>query len=128
MKKINLLLLTRTLITSFFLMLCSFGMSAQKITNWTVKYDNSFNAVIKVTVQNNSKKTITAIKFICGSKPKYVSNTNFFSDKNEVKSFTCTIYPNGSSTFEIPVKLQEDYIVKGVIIDVVRYSDGTLRY
>lgn len=109
-------------------MLCSFGMSAQKITNWTVKYDNNFNAVIKVTVQNNSKKTVTAIKFICGSKPKYVSNTNFLSDKNEVKSFTRTIYPNGSSTFEIPVKLQEDYVVKGVIIDVVRYSDGTLRY
>ena len=43
------------------------------------------------------------------------------------KSFTRTIYPNGSATFEIPVNLQEDYKVKGIIIMNVRFSDGTIK-
>ena len=127
MKKINLLLLTKALIASFFLMLCSFGLSAQTISNWTVKYDNNFNAVVKANLKNTTNKTITALKFNVSTKPFYSSDTDIFAPKYISKSFTRTIYTNGSATFEIPVNLQEDHKVKGIIIMNVRFSDGTIK-
>ncbi len=117
----------RILIVNSILLFGILCTSAQKITNWTVVYDNNFNAVVKATVKNTTQKTITTLKFHIGTKPKYLSNNNYTADKTVEKSFSRSISPNGISTFEIPVKLNDNYVIKGIFIDGVRFSDGTIK-
>ena len=51
MKAYNNIILKRLVIVTTWLLFGMIGMSAQTISNWTVKYDNNFNAVVKATVK-----------------------------------------------------------------------------
>ena len=95
--------------------------------NYSVFYNNNFDPNINVHIKNNTDKSITSIVFTIVSQRKGADmfdtrSFNYDSQKREI------FIPSYAETnLFLSPHIRSDYQLKNVIIDKIRYSDGTIR-
>lgn len=95
--------------------------------NYNVYYNNNFDPSISVHITNNTDKSVTSIVFTIVSQRKGADmfdtrSFNYDSQKKEIfipsyAETNITLYPH----------IRNDYKLNNVMIEKIRYSDGTIR-
>ncbi|MDO5333805.1 MAG: hypothetical protein Q4F93_07295 [bacterium] len=93
----------------------------------TVSYDNNFNSTISATPQNGGNKTITSIQFIIVTRKRDSSPFDVSAYNYDYKIIETTITPLSSKKISIPYKIKQDYQFDGLLVEKVRYSDGSIK-
>lgn len=109
------------------LLLIPFNIYSQRNIPAEVRYNNNFNPTITATPMNESDKIITSIQFIVVTKLKNANFNNPSAYKYENKIVNVTIPPHTSKQITIKFNNEEGYDYSGLMVDKVRYSDGTVK-
>lgn len=95
----------------------------------TVSYDHNFNSTISAvpTNGNGGNKTITSIQFIIVTKKRGSNPLDASAYNYDYKIIQTTIPPLSSKKISIPYKIKQDYEFNGLLVEKVRYSDGSIK-
>lgn len=93
----------------------------------TVSSDNNFNSTISAVPTNGGNKTITSIQFIIVTKKRGFSPLDASAYNYDYKIIQTTIPPLSSKKISIPYKIKQDYQFNGLLVEKVRYSDGSIK-
>ena len=93
----------------------------------TVSYDNNFNSTISAVPTNGGNKTITSIQFIIVTKKRGSSPLDASAYNYDYKIIQTTIPPLSSKKISISYKIKQDYQFNGLLVENVRYSDGSIK-
>lgn len=93
----------------------------------TFSYDSNFNPTISTAPTNGGNKTITSIQFIIVTIKRGASPLDASAYNYDYKIIQTTIPPLSSKKISIPYKIKQDYQFNGLLVEKVRYSDGSIK-
>lgn len=105
----------------------TFSANAWLKVEHRISYDNNFQPTADIIFTNPESKIITAIQFVIVTKMRGSNMWDTSAYKYDKEMVNSTLAPKHFKVFHIPINLRKEYDFYDVVVERVRFSDGSIK-